>query len=189
MKKHKILFGAVCAVILAFSQNAKAVTFGDAHDLGQVLFGIPSGDVDRTNYVNHLIAMVPGTSDSFSGQDFNRSNVAASDFGLVSFPTAVFDHNGTGTTIDLGTPGSFSYLFAKYDGPNAGSEVWYVGDLAGIISIPGQGLAGQKYGLSGWTLFGPSGGGTTTPDGGATAALLGLGLAGLAGLRAKFGRN
>jgi len=28
-----------------------------------------------------------------------------------------------------------------------------------------------------------------TPDGGATAALLGLGLAGLAGLRARFGRN
>jgi len=27
------------------------------------------------------------------------------------------------------------------------------------------------------------------PDGGTTAALLGLGLTGLAGLRAKFGRN
>lgn len=188
MKKHKILFGAVCAVILAFSQNAKAVTFGDGNDLGQVLFGIPSGDADRTNYVNHLIAMVPGTSDSFSGQTFNRSSNNPGP-GFPNYPTAVFAANGTGTTIDLGTPGQFSYLFAKYDGPNAGSEVWYVGSLAGTISIPGQGLAGQKYGLSGWTLFGPSGGGTTTPDGGATAALLGLGLAGLAGLRAKFGRN
>ena len=29
----------------------------------------------------------------------------------------------------------------------------------------------------------------TIPDGGATAALLGLGLAGLGGLRARFGRN
>ena len=35
-----------------------------------------------------------------------------------------------------------------------------------------------------------SGGGNThIPDGGTTAALLGLGLVGLAGLRAKFGKN
>ncbi|PYK60275.1 MAG: hypothetical protein DME43_06165 [Verrucomicrobia bacterium] len=76
-------------------------------------------------------------------------------------------------------------MFAKYDGPNYGSEVWYVGNLSGIITIP---ATGGKYGLSGWTLFGP-GGGNHTPDSGTTAALLGLALTGLAGLRAKFGRN
>ena len=31
-------------------------------------------------------------------------------------------------------------------------EVWYVGDLSGIITIPAFGSGGQ-YGLSGWTLF------------------------------------
>jgi VPDSG-CTERM motif len=194
MKKYTILFGAVCSVVLAFSQNAQALAFGDGNDLGQVLFGIPSGDAARTSYVNHLISLAPNTTgDTFQGQTFNRTGVAASDFGLVSFPTAVFGKNGTGNTnINLGT-GLYSYLFAKYDGKNAGSEVWYVGNLSGIISIPAQGLAadvnaGHGYGLSGWTLFGP-GGVPHTPDGGATAALLGLGLAGLAGLRAKFGRN
>ena len=35
----------------------------------------------------------------------------------------------------------------------------------------------------------PSGGGGHVPDGGATAVLLGLGLAGLGGLYAKFGRK
>ena len=188
MKKYSILFGAVCAVLLAFGQNARAVAldFGDANDLGQVLFGIPSGDAARTNYVNHLIDMVPGTSDSFSGQTFNRT-LNNPGPGFPNYPDAVFGKNGTSTSIDLGT-GLYSYLFAKYDGPNAGSEVWYVGDLSGVITIPADGLAGQKYGLSGWTLFGP-GGVPHTPDSGATAALLGLGLAGLAGLRAKFGRN
>lgn len=73
-------------------------------------------------------------------------------------------------------------------GPNAGSEIWYVGDLSGPITIPAQGLGGQKYGLSGWTLFGP-GAGNHVPDDGATAALLGLGLVGMAGLWARFGRN
>src|SRR5205807_2472659 len=73
MKKSTILIGAICAVILALGQNAQALTFGDGDDLGQVLFGIPSGDAARTAYVNHLIDMAPGTSDSFSGQTFNRS--------------------------------------------------------------------------------------------------------------------
>ena len=50
-----------------------SLTFGDANDLGQVLFGIPSGDADRLAYVNHLIDMAPGTSNAFSGQTFRRS--------------------------------------------------------------------------------------------------------------------
>jgi len=189
MKKYSILFGAVCAVILALGCTAKASTlnFGDANDLGQVLFGIPSGDAARTSYVNHLIGMSPPSSDTFSGQTFNRTSANPGP-GFPNYPTAVFGKNGTGTSVDLGTSGIYSYLFAKYDGPNAGSEVWYVGGLSGVITIPLDGLAGQKYGLSGWTLFGP-GGGNHVPDGGATAALLGLGLAGLGGLRARFGKK
>jgi hypothetical protein len=71
----------------------------------------------------------------------------------------------------------YTYLFAKYDGPNYGSEVWYVGDLSGIISIP---ATAGRYGLSGWTLFGP--GVPGVPDGGTTAMLLGaaLGVLGMA---------
>ena len=85
--------------------------------------------------------------------------------------------NGTGTSIDLGNGSLYSYLFAKYDGHNAGSEVWYVGGLSGIITIPAVGLAGQNYGLSGWTLFGP--GVPAVPDGGATVMLLGAALGAL----------
>ncbi|PYK70866.1 MAG: hypothetical protein DME44_09845 [Verrucomicrobia bacterium] len=183
MKKYQKLFGAVCAVLLALCvalpTAARALTIGDSHELGFVEFGIPSGDADRTNYVNHLIGMSLGSTDTALGQTFTRSNNV---FGAL--PTAVFALNGTSTTIDLGT-NLYSYLFAKYDGPNYGSEVWYVGNLSGIITIP---ATGGKYGLSGWTLFGP-GGGNHTPDSGTTAALLGLALTGLAGLRAKFGRN
>ena len=41
----------------------------------------------------------------------------------------------------------------------------------------------------GLTGFAAEGAGSHVPDGGATAALLGLSLAGLAGLRSRFGRN
>jgi len=169
-KKLAMLSAALCAVMLTVSQgaNAIALSIGDGHELGFVDAGIPSGDADRTLYVNHLIHMALGTSDSADGQDYTRST---NDFGAL--PDAVFALNGSSTTIDFGT-GLYSYLFAKYDGPNYGSEVWYIGDLTGLNTIP---ATGGGYGLSGWTLFGP-GTTTTVPEPG-TLALFGVGLMGV----------
>jgi hypothetical protein len=172
--KLALLCTALFGALLAFSSNAKALTIGDAHELGFVNFGIPSGDQDRTNYVNHLIGMALGTQDDALGQHFTRSNNAFS-----PLPTAVFALNGKTTTINLGT-GLYTYLFAKYDGPNYGAEVWYVGDLSGIITIP---ATAGGYGLSGWTLFGP--GGQGVPDGGTTVMLLGAALGAL-GMTRRF---
>jgi protein with PEP-CTERM/exosortase system signal len=185
-KKLAILSAAFCAAMLAFSPNAKALTFGDANDLGQVLFGIPSGDAARTHYVNRLISLAPGTTGfPADGQIYNRS-LNNPGPGFPNYPNAVFALNGTGTTIDLGpTAGVYQYLFAKYDGPNAGSEVWYVGNLSGVITIPSHGLAGQNYGLSGWTLFTGSGGPPNVPDGGTTVMLLGAAL-GTLGMMRRF---
>jgi hypothetical protein len=171
--KLALVSAAFCAAVLAFTHNAKALTIGDNHQLGDVQFGIPSGDQDRTNYVNHLIGMALGSTDQAFGQTFHRSN---NNFGPL--PAAVFALNGTSTTINLGAQGTYQYLFAKYDGPNYGSEVWYVGDLSGIITIPAK--AG-KYGLSGWTLF--TGATNGVPDGGATVMLLGTALGALGMVR------
>jgi len=183
-RRLMLLTAAVCTAIFAFGQNANAIphalppsislAIGDAHELGFVNFGIPSGDADRTAYVNHLIGMALGTQDDALGQHFTRSNHAFS-----PLPQAVLALNGPGiqTSINLGAGGLYTYLFAKYDGPNYGSEVWYVGDLSGIITIP---ATAGRYGLSGWTLFGP--GHPGVPDGGTTAMLLGtaLGVLGIA---------
>jgi hypothetical protein len=166
--KLAVLSAALCAVMLAFSTNASALTIGDNQELGFVQFGIPSGDDFRTTYVNHLIGMALGTNDFADVKHYFRTN---NNFGPL--PTAVYALNGTSTTINLGT-GLYSYLFAKYDGPNYGSEVWYVGNLSGIITIP---ATAGGYGLSGWTLFGP--GGTGVPDGGTTVMLLGAALGAL----------
>jgi len=170
-KSSTMKFALLCTVVLgamlAFSNNAKALTIGDAHELGFVNFGIPSGDADRLTYVNHLIGMALGTSDKADGQTYFRSNHS---FGQLPQAVLAGHVNGTSTTINLGT-GLYTYLFAKYDGPNYGSEVWYVGDLSGIITIP---ATAGGYGLSGWTLFGP--GVPGVPDGGTTAMLLGAAL-------------
>jgi len=180
--KLALVSAAFCAAMLAFSPNAKALTFGDPNDLGIVFTGIPSGDDFRTSYVNQLIDLAPGAIAVALGQTFVRS-LNNPGPGFPNYPDAVFALNGTGTDVDLGDGTLYSYLFAKYDGPNAGSEVWYVGGLSGIIEIPGFGLAGQRYGLSGWTLFGP--GVPGVPDGGTTVMLLGAALGAL-GMARRF---
>jgi hypothetical protein len=182
-KKLAVLSAAFCAVMLAFSTNASALTIGDNQELGKVFFGIPSGDDNRLTYVNAMIGLPlnGSTNVDFSPPSFQNNLITRSnhDFGLL--PTATLlvpSANGTSTSVDLGDGTLYSYLFAKYDGKNAGSEVWYVGDLSGTITIPGFGLLpGQNYALSGWTLFGP--GGTSVPDGGTTVMLLGAALGAL----------
>jgi VPDSG-CTERM motif len=179
MKKQGLIYSALCGLLLAFSHQAGAVsiTLHDAHELGFVNFGIPSGDADRTLYVNHLINQALGTTDHADGQTYTRSTNFFS-----SLDAAVWNSNGTGTSVNVGTTG-FEYLFAKYDGPNYGSEVWYIGGLTGTITIP---ATAGGYGLSGWTLFTP---GSQVPDGGSTVALLGLTLVGLAVVRARLQRG
>jgi hypothetical protein len=171
-RKLALLCTALAGALLAFTPNAKALTIGDGHELGFVNFGIPSSEQDRVNYTNHLIGMALGTSDQAFGQTFFRSN---NSFGplptaVIVGPTVTFQNPPSTVSINIGT-GLYTYLFAKYDGPNYGSEVWYIGDLSGTITIPG--FAG-RYGLSGYTLFGP--GGQGVPDGGTTAMLLGAAL-------------
>ena len=169
-RKLALLCTALTGALLAFSPNARAVSLqiGDGHELGFVNFGIPGGDHNRLNYVNHLIGMALGTTDQAFNQTFFRSNNA---FGQMPQAVLAGSVKGTTTSVNLGAGGLYTYLLAKYDGPNYGTEVWYVGNLSGIITIP---AAAGRYGLSGWMLFGPCVSGV--PDGGTTAMLLGLAL-------------
>src|SRR5438552_18155540 len=113
--------------------------------------------------------MALGSSDQADGLTYTRSNN-----GFLPVAPVVFTGvNGTGTSIAVATGSTSVYLFAKYEGPNYGSEVWYVGDLSGIITIP---ATAGGYGLSGWTLFGTAG---SVPDGGTTVMLLGAALGAL----------
>ncbi len=176
-KKLAILSAAFCAVMLAFSHNASALTIGDSQELGFVDPGLPASDADRTLFVNSLIGLaLNGSTHVIIGPHDNLATRSNNDFGPL--PSAVFALNGGTTTIDLGT-GLYSYLLAKYDGPNYGSEVWYVGNLSGIITIP---ATGGGYGLSGWTLFGPGAG---VRDGGITVMLLGVAIGAL-GIARRF---
>ena len=174
VSSHKFLLLCMvfCGAMLAPSHdaNAFALGIGDSHQLGFLWPGIQrkTDNQNKATYVNHLIGMTLGAIDVANGEVYFRSN-----HGFKSLPAAVSAANGGGRTISLRSSGVYTYLFATYNG--YGSEVWYVGNLSGIITIPF--LAAGHY-LTGWTLFGPRSIGV--PDGGITVMLLGVALGVLA---------
>jgi hypothetical protein len=172
VSKHKVflLCMVFCGTVLAPGFDARALGIGDSHELGFLWPGIQkkSSNQDRVTYVNDLVGMALGAINIANGQVYFRSNHA-----FDSLPAAAQARNGGGRTISLGTGGLYTYLFATYKG--YGSEVWYVGNLSGIVTIPF--LAGW-HSLTGWTLLGISSAGV--PDGGVTVMLLGVALGVLA---------
>ena len=185
LTKWAVMIACTGFIALASQVRATALTFGDIHDLGYINPAVSSGDAQRTAYVNELISLAPGTTgffDPVTGQTYNRSLSVHG----APYPTAVFDHNSGGsppTTIDIST-GSYQYLFAKYDGPNYGAEVWDLNGLTGTITIPEFAGPDGQLQLSGWTLF--TGTPTTVPDGGTTVMLLGAALSAIGLLRRKL---
>ena len=183
MKMRKLAYIAAIAlgfgVLAGLPSPAQALSFGDAFDLGSITPPEPASPTDEEGYVNTLIAQALGSTTTIAGHTYTRTFASCG-----TCPAAVFnsrDETG-GNTVDLGT-GGFTYLLGKYDGPNGGSEVWNVQGLTGIVTIPLTGLAGQNFGLSHWSLFGPGGNGV--PDGGATVMLLGAALGSL-GMARRF---
>jgi hypothetical protein len=177
--KFITLLGIGCAVMLAFAKDARAVTIGYEHQLGLVQSAGPEGDRFITQYVNFMIGLALGDSDHITvgPQDILIAR-SKNDFGTLPGP-ATLALRGELTTIDLGTQGTYDYLFAHYGGPGGGfAEVWYVGGLSESIRIPGT---SGGHGLSGWALFAAPNG--AVPDGGATAMLLGAALSALGVIR------
>ena len=170
IRKIVLLVGIGCAVILGSATDAKALTIGDSHQIGAVRGNVAPGEGLRRNLVNHLIDMALATHDKAFGRELFRSS---NSFGQLQDAVLSGHVSGTAAIINLGS-GLYTYLFANYDGARSDSaQVWYVGNLSGIITIPE--IFGQKR-LSGWTLFGPGAAGAV-PDGGATVMLLGGALA------------
>lgn len=173
----KTTFGKVAALVglllLALS-TARALDFnwdGSTGMVGTIRSGEPADPAFEADYANWLLGLASNveTTHDFGGAE-----------GSHTFKTSAVDFDGTvsdGQQFD-GTSGSgWDWVLAKYDGPNGGDVLWYVGGAA--FTLPGTSLglwtndAGQGYGISHWTGFGGS---TNVPDGGMTAVLLALGL-------------
>jgi hypothetical protein len=179
--------------IIVLGIPARAISINDPGVVGTIVSGEPASVSDEVWYVNSLLGLGANVVDQIITDPFNP-------FDDHKYSTSSTDYNGTVSDVgsvraiadDLGFSlhvSGFDYVLAKYDGPNGGDVVWFLGGVGFDLPSDSSGLwsnpAGQGYGISHWTAFDPH----TVPDGGATVALLGLGLLGLAGLRRRFIRR
>jgi hypothetical protein len=156
----KRMLAGVCFLLLLVS-NASAgliltLDYSDPNTVGTYRPPEPAGVTEELAYVNQLLGMLANTTTTI---------------GDYTYKTGVTDYSGTVTTLSIknnspvvqngqvSIPGGYKYVLAKYDGPNGGGIVWYLGgDSATIPSNSGgfflsdKGKAGD-YGLSHYSLF------------------------------------
>jgi VPDSG-CTERM motif len=209
MKKYSILFGAICAVVFAFSQNAKAdfISFLTASNLpGQSTGTFGTVDVSLSGQTATI------TFTAAAGYFFGDGSSAAvelnTDSFTESFVTESPSNNFKGFALNQQVDGFGNFDLAldqnnfkvkltsiTFTVTNTSSTTPWLTD-ADVLAFNSGGWDAAAHifcSSCGLTGFAAEGTGTPppphTPDGGATATLLGLGLAAVAGLRAKFGRS
>lgn len=146
-RRTALVAAVACAALLAPSHEAKSVPnshaaiiepqCGRSARVGTVTHGIPEGDQFITQYVNAMIGLpLGGSMHVIVGPHDNVVTRSMNNFGPLPGP-ATLALRGTGTAIDLGTQGTYDYLFAFYGGPGGGTaEVWFIGNLSGVDNIP-----------------------------------------------------
>jgi VPDSG-CTERM motif len=179
------------AFLLVTFSHVSALLIGDDRDLGLIDPNNPANPTTSASFINTLLDQPLNSGPTLIGTEFyTRTGYDP----LDDYPDAVYSgvEFGSGVTnIDLGTSGGYLYLLAKYDGPNYGSVVWYVGGLTGTITIPGfppDTDNPDQFGVSHTFLYNPTGV-PGVPDGGSTAMMLGLSLCGLGFASRLVGRK
>ena len=176
-----LLLGLVLSMTTAQAVTT-SLSFSDA--LGIVISGEPADNVSETKYVNSLVARANGTDPTpydVAGKVYALSNNPAAILPLAVYDNSVQTPEGsTGDPVTIDVTG-FTYLLAKYDGPNGADYVWVV---TGLTTVEIQKFfqyndngAGQLA-LSHYSLF--NSGPVSVPEGGATIALLALACGGFA---------
>jgi len=176
-----ILLIAVACIIGTLS-HAPALLIGDDRDLGLINPNHPANPDDSAGFINILLDQPLGSGPTQIGANFYTRTLNDPLSGV--YPDAVTPAVEFGqniTNIDLGT--GYTYLLAKYDGPNYGSVLWYVEGLVGAITIPLNGSDNQ-YAVSHTYLYNPTT--SSVPDSGSTVMLLGGALSALGLVRRRL---
>lgn len=211
VKKMAALIGSAMVVISAQATTVTLTVGTSGTDvLGNLIYGNIGGSggqaADEAADVNDVLALglggttgTPGTTyvarslnnfGALSPADPNNNPVLASGGGIGAKNNIV--------QIPIGNQG-YTYLTARWDGPQGGAEVWYIGGLvnttiditeyaepnaAGTALV--DGTTDQQYQITSYTLLNPF---VPPPpavaDGASTVTLLGAAITGLALIRRK----
>lgn len=195
MRKLLFIVGCTLAVMASAAPvGATSLTFQSPadHYIGFFRPPEPSSLASEVGYINTLIGVAPGANLTveIAGPPkrtyyYDRAGSTATGLSPADLTGAVQFNSLPANGIYVG---GWTYLLAKYDGPNGGAMVWYVGDLTNVDIPSSYDLPGGQdgaQGLSHYSLFNPYQ--QDTPDGGATLMLLGGALIGMGALRRRLG--
>jgi hypothetical protein len=151
----------ICSLGLASVAQADNLAIGDSRYLGSIDPGVPSSPAAEVGYINHLIDMALGTSETFETRDYIRTNVSCGTCPDAVLAGSVTDDDAPFNPIDLGS--GYTYLLGKYGNTD---HVWYIAGLSGAgHTIPATAPGG---GLSHWAVFNPA---PTVPEPGSLLLL------------------
>ena len=130
---------AAAASGLAMDANAILLIQGDSHYLGFVKDGEPADLPTDVLRINSLLDLPNGALPAACTQVSETCDRVGSTLNIAGLPDATVtgaiksvgeDPSNTGINIT-----GWKYLLGKYDGPNFGDLIWYVGDLTGTVDI------------------------------------------------------
>lgn len=201
MKREYLGIGSsstVIAIALATfcvaSAKATPIQIGADRVLGIVVPGVPASEANERTMINGLLeGWIKDGSEVFGYNDGAPSDSNLGDnpadpkyekyilkyttSTLIPKPAPLARENDwyknktSDPVIDLGNY-KYDWVLAKW---GKDVEVYYIGDLTGVIELTRVNFEAKGHGLSHYTLFNR----TAVPETGATVALLGLGLLGL----------
>ena len=200
IKKLTVIAGVF--VISMFGSNASALTLASPGVVGAVHGQPGSSDVASETIIGQFILdMLMNTTDSNGPAAGGGGGVGGCNISTAvnCYATSATEYSGTLTAANnsTGTPqgaehdftvdAGFEYALAKYDGPNGGYVLFFLGGAATALPDPSSPLwgTGGQYQISHFTTFNA----TSVPDGGLTAALLGLSMFGLGVAKRRIGRK
>ena len=193
MVQKLAMFPVALAFVGLFGSTAWALTISDASVVGWIKGGEQNASTaTETTAGNHLLAMDALDTDA-NGPGFGSPDCdVATDDGCYATSAMAIGGSLSGAQQFDGTSvaAGWDYVMAKYDGPEGGWVLWFIGGSAATLPADSAPLwmnpAGQEgLGLSHYTVFNPR----AVPDGGSLVLLLGAALGAVEVLRRRVVRS